>query len=142
MWTSCRNWKTPSSVQNCHEGNEKLNITYCDTNCSFCHLPIFEERNVSISCLRMLFNDAFQFFIHIRRNFRSIGLGNLNLKKFSNPNNHHISKRITVFENHRKSRIWHCERSELRLQKLIRNTKNGQFLASLRKQCYQTGHFR
>ena len=24
------NYKTPSSVQNCHELNKKLNITYCD----------------------------------------------------------------------------------------------------------------
>ena len=32
-----------------------------------------------------------------------------------------------VYENHRKSRIQHCERSELRLHKLIKNTKNSQF---------------
>ena len=35
----------------------------------------------------------------------------------------------TVFENHRKSLIQHCERSKLRLrgQKLIKNAKNGPF---------------
>ena len=37
----------------------------------------------------------------------------------------------TVFENHRKSLIQHCERSELRLHlewlKLIKNAKNCQF---------------
>ena len=55
----------------------------------------------------------------------------------------------TVFENHRKSLIQHCERSELRLhfsgQKLIKNAKNGlfwRFFENLKlavKQCYQTG---
>jgi len=38
---------------------------------------------------------------------------------------------IMVFENHRKSLIQYCERSELRLllsgQKLIKNAKNGPF---------------
>ena len=38
---------------------------------------------------------------------------------------------VTVFENHNKSRIQHCERSELRLhfkwQKFIKNAKNSQF---------------
>ena len=35
----------------------------------------------------------------------------------------------TVFENHRKSLIQHCERSKLRLygQKFIKNAQNGQF---------------
>ena len=34
----------------------------------------------------------------------------------------------TVFENHRKRLILqHCERSELRLQKFIKNAKNSQF---------------
>ena len=33
----------------------------------------------------------------------------------------------TVFENHRKSLIQHCERSELCLQKFIKNAKNGPF---------------
>ena len=32
-----------------------------------------------------------------------------------------------VFENDRKSLIQHCERSELRLQKFIKNAKNGRF---------------
>ena len=55
-----------------------------------------------------------------------------------------------VFENHRKSLIQHCERSERRLhlsgQKLTRNAKNSQFwrvcenLKLAVKQCYQTGH--
>ena len=55
----------------------------------------------------------------------------------------------TVFENHRKSLIQHCERSKLRLhfsgQKLIKNAKNCQFwrvfenLKLAVKQCYQTG---
>ena len=54
----------------------------------------------------------------------------------------------TVFENHRKSLIQHCERSELRLhlsgQKLTRNAKNSLFwrvcenLKLAVKQCYQT----
>ena len=57
----------------------------------------------------------------------------------------------TVFENHRKSLIQHCERSELCLhlsgQKLIKNAQNGQFwrvfenLKLAVKQCYQTGQF-
>ena len=57
----------------------------------------------------------------------------------------------TVFENHTKSLIQHCERSELRLlssgQKLIKNDKNGPFrrvfenLKLAVKQCYQTGQF-
>ena len=57
----------------------------------------------------------------------------------------------TVFENHRKSLIQHCERSELRLhlsgQELIKNAKNGPFwrvfenLKLAVKQCYQTGQF-
>ena len=34
---------------------------------------------------------------------------------------------FTVFENHRKSLIEHCERSELCLQKFIKNAKNSQF---------------
>ena len=47
---------------------------------------------------------------------------------------HSTQKHIiyTVFENHRKSRIQNCERSELRFhfesrQKFIKNAKNGQF---------------
>ena len=54
---------------------------------------------------------------------------------------------LTVFENHRKSLIKHCERSELRLQKFIENAKNGPFwrlfenLNLAVKQCYQTGQF-
>ena len=52
----------------------------------------------------------------------------------------------TVVENPPKSCIQYCERSELRLQKLIKNAKNGQFSEFLKtwlavKQCYQTGHF-
>ena len=57
----------------------------------------------------------------------------------------------TVFENHRKSLLQHCERSELRLhlsgQKLIENVKNGPFwrvfenLKLAVTQCYQTGQF-
>ena len=57
----------------------------------------------------------------------------------------------TVFENHRKSLIQHCERSELRLHfewtKVIKNVKNGPFwrvfenLKLAVKQCYQTGQF-
>ena len=57
----------------------------------------------------------------------------------------------TMFENHRKSLIKHCERSELSLlcewKKLIKNVKNGQFwrvFESMKlavKQCYQTGQF-
>ena len=50
---------------------------------------------------------------------------------------------ITVFENHRKSLIQHCDRSELRLHlsghKVIKNAKNGfenRMLAV--KQCYKT----
>ena len=56
-----------------------------------------------------------------------------------------------MFENHRKSRIRHCERSELRLHiewpKIDQNAKNGTFwqvfenLKLAVKQCYQTGHF-
>ena len=54
---------------------------------------------------------------------------------------------LTVFENHRKSLIKHCERSELRLQKFIENAKNGPFWRLFEnmnlavKQCYQTGQF-
>ena len=58
---------------------------------------------------------------------------------------------VTVFENHRKSLIQYCERSELRLHfewtKVIRNAKNVQFwlvfenLKLVVKQCYQTGQF-
>ena len=58
---------------------------------------------------------------------------------------------FTVFENHRKSLIQHCERSELRLhlseQKLSKNAKNGPIwrvfenLKLAVKQCYQTGQF-
>ena len=53
---------------------------------------------------------------------------------------------LTVFENYRKSLIWHCEQSELRLyfgQKFIKNAKNGQFwryfenLKLAVNQCYQ-----
>ena len=57
----------------------------------------------------------------------------------------------TVFENHRKSLIQHCERSELRLhferKKVFKNAKNHPFwrlvenLKLLSKQCYQIGHF-
>ena len=62
-----------------------------------------------------------------------------------------FSIKYTVFENHIKGLIQHCERSELRLlssgQKLIQNAKNGQFwrvsenLNLAVKQCYQTGQF-
>ena len=47
----------------------------------------------------------------------------------------------TVFENHRKSLIQHCERSELRLQKLIKNAKDCQFWRVFENlnQCYQKG---
>ena len=70
-------------------------------------------------------------------------------KKYPNQNIENIVtfSSFTVFENHRKSLIQHCERSELRLQKLIKNTKNGQFwrvfekLKLAVKQCYQTGQF-
>ena len=54
---------------------------------------------------------------------------------------------ITVFENPIKSLIQHCERSELRLLKFIKNAKNGQFLRVFEKlklavkQYYQTGQF-
>ena len=57
----------------------------------------------------------------------------------------------TVYENHRKSRIQHCERSELRLHfewtKVDKNAKNGQFrrvfenLKLAVQKCYQTGQF-
>ena len=44
---------------------------------------------------------------------------------------HTHEKESTVFANYRKSRIQHCERSELRLhlsgQKFIKNAKNGAF---------------
>ena len=60
-------------------------------------------------------------------------------------------KETTVFENNRKSRIQHSERSELRLhlhlQKFFKNAKNGQnwqVFENLKlafKQCYQTGQF-
>ena len=56
----------------------------------------------------------------------------------------------TVFENHRKSLIQHCERSELRLHfvspKVNQKCKKMLFwrlfenLKSTVKQCYQTGH--
>ena len=56
-----------------------------------------------------------------------------------------------VFENHRKSLIQHCERSELRLHfewtEVNKNAKNGQFwqvfenLKLAVKQCYQKGKF-
>ena len=69
-----------------------------------------------------------------------------------------------VFENHRKSLIQHCERTELRLhfplsenlkfcpkkksiyvyilsgQKFIKNGQLGEFEVAV-KQCYQKGHF-
>ena len=42
-----------------------------------------------------------------------------------------VRRLFTVFENHRKSLIQHCERSELRLHfewpKFIKNAKNSQF---------------
>ena len=38
-----------------------------------------------------------------------------------------------MFENHRKSLIQHCERSEQRLQKLIKNVKNSPFWRVVRK---------
>ena len=62
-----------------------------------------------------------------------------------------LSNIDTVFENHRKSRIQHCERSELRLhfewtkvnqkcqKQLIWRVFENLKLAV--KQCYQTGHF-
>ena len=37
-----------------------------------------------------------------------------------------------VFENHRKSLIQHCERSELRLQKFKKKCQNGPFGESLK----------
>ena len=52
-----------------------------------------------------------------------------------------------MFENHRKSRIQHCERSELRLHFEWINAKNSPFwrvfekLKLVVKQCYQIGHF-
>ena len=63
-----------------------------------------------------------------------------------------LSNIDTVFENHRKSRIQHCERSELRLhfewtkvnQKCQKMVHFGEFLKKLKlavKQFYQTGHF-
>ena len=57
------------------------------------------------------------------------------------------NQRKIVFENHRKSLIQHCERSELRLLKFIKNAKNGLFLRVFEKlkiavkQYYQTGQF-
>ena len=58
---------------------------------------------------------------------------------------------IAVFENRPKSRIQHCERSELRLHidnaKVNKNAQNGQLwpvfenLKLAFKQCYQTGPF-
>ena len=54
---------------------------------------------------------------------------------------------LTVFENHRKGLIQHCDQSELRLQKFIENAKNGPFWRLFEnqklavKQCYQKGHF-
>ena len=56
----------------------------------------------------------------------------------------------TVFENHRKSLIQHCEQSYVYIlsgQKLIKNAKNGSFwrvfenLKLAVKQCYQTDQF-
>ena len=55
----------------------------------------------------------------------------------------------TVFENHKKRLIQHCERSVYILsgEKLIKNAQNGPFwrvFESLKlavKQCYQTGQF-
>ena len=38
-----------------------------------------------------------------------------------------LKKSSTVFENHRKSRIQYCERSELRLHLLVKNAKIGRF---------------
>ena len=64
-----------------------------------------------------------------------------------------ILKKCTsaVFENHRKSLIQHCERSELRLHfewtKVNEKCQNGQFwrvfenLKLAVKQCYQKGQF-
>ena len=52
-----------------------------------------------------------------------------------------------VFENHIESLIQYCERSELRLQKLIKMQKTGTIwrvfenLKLAVKQCYQTGYF-
>ena len=47
-----------------------------------------------------------------------------------------------MFENHRKSLIQHCDRSELRLhlsgQKVIKNAKNGQFWQVLKTLCLQS----
>ena len=55
-----------------------------------------------------------------------------------------------MFEKFQKSRIQHCEGSELRLhfewKKLIKNAENGQFddffekLKITAKQCFQTGN--
>ena len=63
-----------------------------------------------------------------------------------------LSYTNTVFENHSKSRIQYCERSELSLHfewaKVIKNDKNGQFwrvfenLKLVGKQCYQTSNFK
>ena len=56
----------------------------------------------------------------------------------------------TVFENHRKSLIQHCEPSYVYIlsgQKLLKSAKNGSFwrvfdkLKLAVKQCYQTGQF-
>ena len=63
-----------------------------------------------------------------------------------------LNSKFTVFENHRKSRIQHCERSDVLLhslngQKFIKNAKNGTFwrvfekLKFAVKQGYQTSQF-
>ena len=57
-------------------------------------------------------------------------------------NNVHAKNIIsTVFENHRKIYHQHRERSELRLQKLIKNAKDCQFWRVFENlnQCYQKG---
>ena len=48
---------------------------------------------------------------------------------------------LHLFENHRKSRIQHCERSELCLQKFIKNAKNWQFGEFLKNHMRHFGWF-
>ena len=56
-----------------------------------------------------------------------------------------IKGMITVFENHRKSLIQHCERSELHLHfEWIKVNQKCQYFKNLNlvvEQCYQTGQF-
>ena len=48
---------------------------------------------------------------------------------------HNISHFRTVFENRQKCRIHHCERSELRLQKFIKNAKMIHFWGDFQTLC-------